>query len=107
MTLPHPRDGLALDGDVALAGPLGDGDATARPRAVRRRALVARRVDGGSSSRGATDGSATGWCACRVALFAIARCCRLRSGFDVSWAEVYRAASDMVYADDAFETTTG
>ena len=30
--------------------------------------------------------------------------------FDASWAEVYRAASDIVYADDAFETaakTTG
>jgi hypothetical protein len=24
--------------------------------------------------------------------------------FDASWAEVYRAASDIVYADDAFET---
>ena len=50
------------------------------------RALVARRVDGGSSSReptpryGTTRGSGTGWCACRVALFAMARSCRSRSG---------------------------
>ena len=49
-------------------------------------ALVARRVEGGSSSReptprcGTTRGSATGWCACRVARCAIARSCRLRSG---------------------------
>ena len=50
------------------------------------RALVARRVEGGSSLRettprcGTTWRSATGWCACRVALFAMARSCRLRSG---------------------------
>lgn len=55
-------------------------------RSVINRALVARRVDGGSSSReptprcGMTRRSATGWCACRVALFAIVRSCRLRSG---------------------------
>jgi hypothetical protein len=48
-------------------------------------ALVASRVEGGSSSQeptppcGTTPRSATGWCACRVALFAIARSCRLRS----------------------------
>jgi hypothetical protein len=49
-------------------------------------ALVARRVEGGSSSLeltprcGTTRGWPTGWCACRVALFAVARSCRLRSG---------------------------
>jgi hypothetical protein len=51
-----------------------------------KRALVARRVEGGSSSRaptprcGTTRCSATGRSVCRVALFAIARSCRLRSG---------------------------
>ena len=49
-------------------------------------ARVARRVEGGSSSReptppcGMTRHSATGWYACRVALFGIARSCRSRSG---------------------------
>ena len=50
------------------------------------RAPVARRVEDGSSSRepsrrcGTTCRSATGWCACRVALCAMARSCRSRSG---------------------------
>lgn len=49
-------------------------------------ALVARRVAGGSSFReptprcGTTCRSATGWSACHVAFFAMARSCRLRSG---------------------------
>jgi hypothetical protein len=27
--------------------------------------------------------------------------------FDASWADVYRAASDIVHADDAFDTAVG